>query len=104
ITGGADFAGGRGNVLLAGEYYESSGIAPRTERDNVGRWGLLALPDGRHAIAPDVGFAILSRGGLILSGPLAGQQFNPDGTLSPSERGSIISGQQMSGGGPSYDD
>lgn len=105
ITGGSDFADGRGNFLLAGEYYESSGISSRTERDNVGRWAVLGLPNGQRVIAPDVGFAIVSRGGLILSGPLAGQQFNADGTLSPFERGSIVSGQQMSGGdGPAYDD
>ncbi|WP_163574620.1 hypothetical protein, partial [Klebsiella pneumoniae] len=39
-----------------------------------------------------------SPGGLILSGPLAFQQFAPDGTLIPYSRGSMQSGLIQVGG------
>ena len=112
LAGGTEFAGGRGNIMLAGELFDVEEISPATSRRNVGRWGLLANPDftptngqSRLLIVPDVNLAIVSPGGLILNGSLAGQQFNPDGSLSPFVRGGLVSGSQQSGGGgPSNDD
>ncbi len=122
ITGGTDFADGRGNVLLAAEYFEDKGILSRNARENVGGFGVLSNPtfipddpatplvnesNGQQPslLVPDVGFSVFSRGGLALSGPFAGQQFLPGGALAPFNRGTIVSGAFGSGGdGPQIDE
>jgi outer membrane receptor protein involved in Fe transport len=104
VTGGTDIAGGRGNVLLATEYYKDMGIDPSTARDHVGRYGVVGNPtftpqngQARTLLLPDVGFTFASEGGLALSGPFAGQQFLPGGMLAPFRNGLAGSG----GDGPS---
>ena len=104
VTGGTDIAGGRGNVLLSLEYFKDMGIDPSTARKNVGRYGVVGNPtftpqngQARTLLLPDVGFTFASEGGLVLSGPFAGQQFLPGGMLAPFKNGLAGSG----GDGPS---
>ncbi|TMQ05535.1 MAG: hypothetical protein E6J90_48700, partial [Deltaproteobacteria bacterium] len=104
VTGGMDVAGGRGNVLVAAEYFKDQGIDPSTARKNVGRYGVVGNPtftptngQARTLLLPDVGFTFASEGGLALSGPFAGQQFVPGGALAPFHNGLAGSG----GDGPS---
>ncbi|TMQ04408.1 MAG: hypothetical protein E6J91_43680, partial [Deltaproteobacteria bacterium] len=62
VTGGMDVAGGRGNVLVAAEYFKDQGIDPSTARKNVGRYGVIGNPtftptngQARTLLLPDVG-------------------------------------------------
>lgn len=103
-TGGMGFAGGRGNALVAVEYFKDQGIDPSTARSNVGLWGVVGNPtftptngQARTLLLPNVGFTFASEGGLALSGPFAGQQFLPGGALAPFRSGLAGSG----GDGPS---
>lgn len=110
ITAGTDFADGRGNVLLSAEYFEDEGITPLLSRESVAQFGVVANPtftptngQARNLFLPNVGLAIVSEGGLALSGPFAGQQFLPGGALAPFNRGTIVSGAFGSGGeGPTF--
>jgi iron complex outermembrane recepter protein len=104
VTGGTDFARGRGNVLLAAEYFKDQGIDPIASRKNIGLFGVVGNPSfspdngqARTLLLPDVGFTFASEGGLALSGPFAGQQFLPGGALAPFNNGLAGSG----GDGPS---
>lgn len=104
VTGGTNFAGGRGNVLLAAEYAKDQGIDPIASRKNIARWGVVSNPtftpnngQARSLLLPDVGFTFASEGGLALSGPFAGQQFLPGGALAPFHNGVAGAG----GDGPS---
>ncbi|MCD9033291.1 TonB-dependent receptor [Luteimonas sp. Y-2-2-4F] len=111
---GADFADGRGHVLIGGEFLDNDGIVPRSARERAGRWSTLSI-GGTPTLMPDVGFSDAAIGGLIvgardaagnaLSGfSLAGKAFNPDGSLRDFDYGTVV-GALMSGGeGPSNDD
>jgi len=111
---GADFANGRGHVLLGGEFLDNEGAIPRAARWYTGRWSILSI-DGTPTLMPDVGFADAAIGGLIVGGrdtdgnalagfSLVGKAFNADGSLRDFARGRVV-GSVMSGGeGPSHDD
>jgi iron complex outermembrane receptor protein len=108
---GAEFANGRGHFMVDAEYYDSEGAYPLTSRKNVGGWTVLANQNftptnGQHAfvITGNTGPSNLSSGGLITSGVLKGQTFNPDGTTSAFNFGTQV-GAALSVGGsqPSND-
>lgn len=86
---GTSFAQGRGHVMASAERYEIDGLR-MYDRANGDRQylaagtGSAALP---YRTITDSRFATLAFGGLITSGPLAGQQFLPDGSLAPFRRG-----------------
>jgi iron complex outermembrane receptor protein len=108
---GTSFAGGRGHVVVGGEFYDNSGIAPKSSRPRVGRWAVITNPaytatNGQSPLilSPDVGAANASFGGLITSGVLRGQTFNPDGTLRPFVYGTVFGTLMIGGEGPSNDD
>jgi iron complex outermembrane recepter protein len=108
---GAEYAQGRGHFMLDAEYYDDRGIYPLTSRANVGGWTVLANQNytptnGQHAfiITNDVGPSNLSSGGLITSGVLKGQTFNPNGTTSTFNFGTQVgSALSMGGSQPSAD-
>jgi iron complex outermembrane receptor protein len=100
---GKSFADGRGHILFGGEYYDSQGIQPRTERRNAGRWSSVSNGAGAFFLSPDIGFANAAMGGLILSGPLRNKAFNPDGTLRDFQLGTVIGTSMVGGEGPSND-
>ena len=106
LTWGQAFADGRGHLLASVDGYHNEGIG----LDYGGRkwaeagWGL--IPTGgtpSNTFAQQVGFSTASFGGVILTGPLAGNgaapmQFLPGGVLAPFTIGSFRSATVMSGG------
>jgi outer membrane receptor protein involved in Fe transport len=103
---GKSFADGRGKLLVAGEMAENSGIARQGDRDwgNEG-WGIIANPaftatnsEPRNLLVANATSANLSYGGVITSGPLAGNQFAPDGSLIPFTYGTLRTATGMVGG------
>lgn len=104
IAHGREFAGGRGHLLLSGEYYDSEGIGPY---DDNRKWNTrgsgrinnttgvgprtLVLKDG-------VTVSAATFGGLITAGPLAGTQFLPGGVPAPFAFGDYRSSTFMVGG------
>jgi outer membrane receptor protein involved in Fe transport len=101
---GADFAGGRGHVLVGGEYYDSEGVVPKASRPNVGRWATISNGDGTFSNVPNVGFANAARGGLILSGVNKGQVFGSDGTLHTFDVTKTVGTNAIGNEAPSNDD
>lgn len=102
---GTEFAGGRGHIMIGGTFLRDRGVLDRDSRPNVGSTAVFANPNftttnGQSAffLARDVNFANASYGGLIVSGALAGQTFNPDGTLRPFVFGSPRTSALMIGG------
>ncbi|GMM92590.1 TonB-dependent receptor domain-containing protein [Qipengyuania sp. MTN3-11] len=83
---GTSFADGRGHFIIGAEYVDDSGIpmSGRRDRPRLGA-GLVAIGGGQVELQPDVNTDLfpISQGGTILSGSLAGQAFNSDGTLGP---------------------
>jgi outer membrane receptor protein involved in Fe transport len=101
LTGGTGFAQGRGHVVASGQFYNVEGIDSLTSRDWGRRfYGFLSNPavPGQLIFRPDARSATTAPGGLIISGPLAFRQFQPDGTLAPFNRGSAPSGLVQVGG------
>jgi len=101
---GKSFADGRGHFVIGGEYLDNDGVIPKNSRPNIGRWATVSNGAGRFVLAPDVGFSNAAYGGLIMSGVLKGQAFNPDGTLRTFDAGTVIGTNSVGGEGPSNDD
>jgi outer membrane receptor protein involved in Fe transport len=102
LAGGAPVLGGRAHLLFSVEHYQSTGIKDRADRP---LWHLQPVAFGNGTTIPydltyNARVSNSTPGGLILSGPLAFQQFNPDGTIRPFDRGSAqIGGVQIGGDG-----
>ena len=80
---GTSFANGAGHVMIGAEYLKDKGVLDRNSRDNLGSANFVPVPGGLELVR-DVNtlpFGISGAGGLIRSGILAGQTFNPDGSL-----------------------
>ncbi|MHC9085766.1 TonB-dependent receptor [Luteimonas sp. RIT-PG2_3] len=108
---GSSFSDGRGSFIIGGEFVDNEGIFPRTSRERTGRWGQVSNPDYTSTngqmpfmLTQNVGWSDASLGGLILDGSLAGQAFNPDGSLRPFQYGRPAGGSMVGGEGVSYDD
>jgi len=107
LTGGTPFAGGRGHVLLSGEFSYSQGV-----RGNPRPWfqdaaaQTLSNPlytdtngQPRLIVAQQSGIALAAPGGLITAGPLKGIHFDPAGNPIPFRYGpNGFVGNQMQGG------
>ncbi len=104
LAHGRSFAGGRGHLLLSGEYYENEGIGPYDDKRDwntrgSGRINNTTGVGPRTLLLPDdVTVSAATFGGLITSGPLAGTQFGPDGEPIPFEFGDYLSSTFMVGG------
>ncbi|MGN0858705.1 MAG: TonB-dependent receptor plug domain-containing protein [Stenotrophomonas sp.] len=83
VASGFELAQGRGHVLFGAEVLNSEGILPKSSRPWLGRTAQLSNGDGTYTMHGDVGYGNAALGGLIMSGSLAGQAFNPDGSLRP---------------------
>ncbi|MHB9878358.1 TonB-dependent receptor domain-containing protein [Pacificimonas sp. ICDLI1SI03] len=81
---GTDFADGRGHFMIGAEYLDDKGIGitGRGDRPWLGA-NLVPIEGGQVELQPDVNGLGLTFPGNILSGSLAGQVFNPDGSLRP---------------------
>lgn len=104
---GTEIGGGRGHLTVSGEIYDGNGIKDQADRDwGRGEWQVIGNPafapgngQPRALIASGVRQANRSRGGLIVSGPLAGTEFGPGGVPEPFQRGTVdASGRFMIGG------
>src|SRR5690606_8004690 len=83
VASGFELSQGRGHVLFGAEVLNSEGILPKSSRPWLGRTAQLSNGDGTYTMHGDVGYGNAALGGLIMSGSLAGQAFNPDGSLRP---------------------
>ncbi|WP_407354000.1 TonB-dependent receptor domain-containing protein [Luteimonas sp. R10] len=101
---GKELFGGRGHVVLGAEFLDNDGLVPRSRRENVSGWATLPDGEGRFVLTHDVSIADAAYGGLILTGALAGQEFNPDGTLSDFQFGRVVGTSMVGGNGPRTDD
>nr|WP_229361541.1 TonB-dependent receptor [Sphingomonas sp. PL-96] len=96
---GTSFAGGRGHLVVGGEYVDNKGILKKTNRENTGRFATV-----NNTLTGDVGLATRLIGGYITSGALRGFGFNPDGTLRTPEIGTVVGSNMVGGEGPSDDE
>lgn len=104
LAGGTPLMDGRLHVIGSAEMYHSEGIAKRSDRPLAGDYwvrggvGTAASPYINYS---GVKYTYMSLGGVIADGPLARQQFMPDGSLAPFNPGSpvVASGQAQNGDG-----
>jgi iron complex outermembrane receptor protein len=100
---GTSFAGGRGHFMTGAEYVNDEGIGPegRLERPEQGagvvRIDPTSATDKRTRLTADVNYGNTAIGGLITTGVLAGQIFNPDGTLRPFRGGTQLGAARFNG-------
>ena len=99
LTYGTQFADGRGHFLFAGAYFRDQGLFGRGngKRPNLDSTEF-ATDSGQLFLADNVNPTTAAPGGLITSGPLAGMQFNPDGSLRPLPLGNPTNSNSTIGG------
>lgn len=106
LAGGTGFAGGRGHIVIGGEYVNSKGIGECRTRPACGeQYSPVSNPTpqtnglARSILLPNTRTANASFGGLITSGPLRGTEFRSDGTTFQHDYGTYYgSGLFQSGG------
>ncbi|MEO6103817.1 MAG: TonB-dependent receptor plug domain-containing protein, partial [Pseudoxanthomonas sp.] len=109
LAWGSGFAGGRGHVIVSGEYYHNGGIYDYHERPFANGMATIsncALPQTSVAcptriVAAPVLPSTLSSGGLITGGATAlrGQTFYGSGLVKPFPFGTLRNASSMVGGG-----
>ena len=102
VAGGSSLLDDRMHVLFSAERYDSDGIRNTSDRPywepsylTVGE----GTPDNPYSRAENVRFNFINEGGLILTGPLAGQAFSPSGELVPFDPGAPTASSGFSVGG-----
>ncbi len=112
LAAGTNFAGGRGHILIGGEYSRDKGIRglqypnysrPWSGRGSVGNSAFATNGLPGTIYDEDVRRADVSKGGLITSGPLRGLDFGPGGTTSQFGYGQVF-GNNMIGGTDNFGD
>jgi len=106
LAGGTSFAGGRGHLMAGFDYVKVGGIGPQTTRDWGRRdVGLITNPGfatnglPNFIISPNVHSAITTPGGLIVSGPLKGIAFGPNGSTYTYNLGQVFGSTTIGGDG-----
>lgn len=105
---GTAFAGGRGHIVVAGEYYDTEGARPENRDWSRRGYNFINGPAGgpTRILSPNV-LTVGTFGGMILNGnggtaaanaAIGGVQFLPGGTIAPYSFGSYRSGSQQIGG------
>jgi outer membrane receptor protein involved in Fe transport len=90
IAGGTSVLDDRLHLLFSAERLDSDGVPNLSDRPN---WEPSYLtvgdgtPDNPYVLEQGVRFSNITTGGLILTGPLAGQMFTPDGELAAFDPG-----------------
>ena len=111
LTFGTAFSGGRGHFLLSGDAGHTDGLVSLKNGENKGGrawanqgWKIINNPtytatngQPRQLVANNVGIALGTYGGLIVSGPLKGTSFGPGGTPIKFNYGTVT-GSYMQGG------
>lgn len=96
---GKEINNGVGHFVIGAEYGASYGIGTMIgSRDAVGTNLTLPISGGKYQIFSRVGNINQAIGGVITTGALAGNVFNPDGTLRPFDYGSYRAGSSSVGG------
>lgn len=108
LTGGTELADGRLHLIASYTHDLNEGM----ERDRLDKRfadGVASLGLGGAGTAANpfytaynTRYRTIAPGGLIVSGPLAGNRFLPDGTLTPFDEGIPISGTLSIGGDGGY--
>ena len=106
LAGGTSFAGGRGHIMGGMDYVKIDGIGTQLTRD-WGRRDVGVITNPAFAsnglpnfiISPNVHSAITTPGGLIVSGPLRGIAFGPNGTTSNYNFGQVFGSTMIGGDG-----
>lgn len=104
LAGGTSFAGGRGHILVGGEYSKNEGVGqtPYRPRKWVSR-GLAGNPNfatnglPANIYADDVRRTDLWEGGLVTSGPLRGTTFLPNGQTGQFGYGEVYNNRMIGG-------
>ena len=106
LAGGTSFAGGRGHLMAGFDYVKVGGIGSQTTRDWGRRdVGLITNPGfatnglPNFIISPNVHSAITTPGGLIVSGPLKGIAFGPNGSTYTYNLGQVFGSTMIGGDG-----
>jgi outer membrane receptor protein involved in Fe transport len=104
LAAGKSFAGGRGHVLISGEYFNNQGLYDLLQRDVYQRSCLPIInpagPTGR-TFACDVRNSNANFAGLISAGPLRGTTFDQASNAIPFNFGALTSNAtQVGGDGP----
>lgn len=94
---GTNFAGGNGHFMIGAEYLRNRGIGPRgiNSRPSFGA-DFVNIGNGQRELRPDVNTNLIvagspvTFGGTVLTGALAGQVFNSDGTLRAQQPGDAL--------------
>ena len=109
LSAGFDFADGRGNVVVAGEYEDNKGIQPGSSRTQLrtDNWQVISNPgyalgngQSQSFLVNNVNVSTATSGGIITSGPLRGTYFQPGGVAAPFTYGTLVGSQYMVGGTP----
>jgi outer membrane receptor protein involved in Fe transport len=106
LAGGTHFGGGRGRIMAGFDYVKIGPIGTQLTRDWGRRdVGLITNPNyatnglPNYIISPDVHSAITTPGGLIVSGPLRGMAFGPDGSTYNYDFGEVFGSTMIGGDG-----
>lgn len=90
------------HVVLSAEYFSTEGVEDYRDRDWFEGWASIAnpaYPNGpREIIVKNVHARVLTHGGLISSGPLAGTQFLEGGVPAPFYNGDYVTTSSQVGG------
>lgn len=99
-SGGFKFADGRGHAMLGVDYLDDKGVTPGISRPRIGGATFFPGPDGLLYPTKYTHESLRSEGGLIDTGVLAGQTFEPDGSLRAFNYGRLspLSPAYMEGG------
>ncbi|RVT93490.1 TonB-dependent receptor plug domain-containing protein [Sphingomonas crocodyli] len=111
LTAGASFADDRGHILLSGEIAHNDGVRGIGDRKWYKAKKIFFNPaytatngQPQLLVRENTGFATVTPGGIITSGPLRGTYFGQGGTPTQFNYGSIVSGNFMQGGDSQYSD
>ena len=106
LAGGSHFADGHGRIMAGFDYVNVGPIGTQLTRGWGQRdVGLITNPNfaknglPNFIISPDVHSAITTPGGLIVSGPLRGIQFDPGGAISDYDFGQVFGSTMIGGDG-----
>ena len=79
----------RGHFMIGADYLKDEGVIPALRRPLLGGAGFFPGADGKLYPTADLHSSDHSTGGLITTGILRGQTFNPDGALRPFQYGAL---------------
>jgi outer membrane receptor protein involved in Fe transport len=106
LSWGGAFLDGRLRVSIASEYEDNKGIGPDSGRD-VLKKNIQVIPNPNYRLGngqpqnyltSNVNVSTATLGGLVTTGPFAGQQFTPGGALVPFAYGTLRGNAFMIGG------